>query len=312
MQITILGGTGFVGRALCRQLATAGHGLRVLTRKHAIAKPLWVLPALQVIETDVHDAQALRTHLAGSDAVVNLIGVLHDRPAGAFAQCHVDLPRKVFEAARSAGVPRVLHMSALGASDLGPSQYLRSRGRGELAAQAAMADLAVTVFRPSVIFGAEDRFTNLFAQLLRIAPILPLAGADVRFQPVWVEDVARALTLALADPGTHAKTYELGGPAILTLREIVEAVAHARGRPARVLGLSPGIARLQARLMEWLPGPPLLTRDNLASMSVDNVCGRWPLIFSPGPTPLAAVLARTLGVGDPRAGYDRSRARARR
>ena len=214
----------------------------------------------------------------GHDAVVNLVAILHGS-ADAFEQVHVRLPEMLARACAETGVRRLVHVSALGADEQGPSMYQRSKGRGEAALQAAAArgDIDLTLLQPSVIFGRDDRFINLFAQLQRVFPVMPLAGADTRFQPVWVDDVAAALVHALEHRRAIGQTYELAGPEVLSLRELVQLAGRHIGCPRPVIALPHAVGWLQALAMEWLPGPTLMSRDNLASMQVDNVAsGRHP------------------------------------
>jgi NADH dehydrogenase len=278
-KVLVLGGTGFVGRHVCEKLARLGVGLTVPTRRRRNAGSLATLPTLDLVETDIHDSARLAALLPGHDAVVNLVAILQGDEA-AFERTHVLLPQKLAHACQQAGVRRLVHISALGA-DLRnpaglPSMYLRSKSRGEQVLH--QADLALTLIRPSVIFGAEDRFLNIFADLQRIAPFVPLAGAQARLQPVWVEDVAAAVVACLSGPHERdsvGQIYEAFGPEVYTLAELVQlagrisGVAQGRGRP--VLPLPPALAWLQARLMELMPGEPLLSRDNLQSLSVPNV-----------------------------------------
>ncbi len=286
-QILILGGSGFVGRHVCAKLAQLQWRITVPTRRRGNAWAVQALPGLDVIEADVHDEVALGRLLAGQDAVLNLVAILHGTER-AFEQVHVELPRKLARACTAAGVKRVLHISALGAGLQAPSMYQRSKARGEEALRAAALDL--TVLRPSVMFGPEDKFLNLFARLQRLFPLIPLAGSGTRFQPVWVEDVAQALVNCLQDERTIGQTYEICGPEILTLKQLVElagctsGVRHGLGRP--VIPLPMVLGRLQARLMELAPGQPLMSRDNLDSMKVDNVAsGTLPGLQALGITP---------------------------
>jgi NADH dehydrogenase len=227
-----------------------------------------------VIEADVHDDATLDRLLLGIDAVINLVGILHSRPGKPygpdFARAHVDLPRRIVAACAARGAHRYLHMSALGAATDAPSMYLRSKADGETAAFSSPA-VHTTVFRPSVVFGDGDRFLNLFASLERFLPVVPLAGADVKFQPVYVEDVAMAFVNALDNERTIGHTYELAGPRVYTLRELVKLAGAYTGHPRPVIGLPDSLARIQAALMEHMPGEPMMTRDNLDSMKVDNV-----------------------------------------
>lgn len=271
----VLGGSGFIGRHVCEQLVRAGWQVTVPTRRLAAAQALWPLPGLELVEADVHDPAALQRLLPGHGAVVNLVAILHGQAAD-FERVHVALPAQLARACTASGVRRLVHVSALGADPAGPSHYQRSKGRGEAVLQAE-AGLALTLLRPSVVFGAEDRFLNLFARLQRWLPVLALAGADARFQPVWVEDVARAVIACLHDPHSAGRTYELTGPEVWTLAELVRLAGRLSGHPRPLLPLPRGLGRLQAALMELAPGPTLMSRDNMDSLRVDNVAsGRYP------------------------------------
>lgn len=293
MNILIIGGAGFVGSHLAARLSAAGHNVLVPTRRRERAKHLIVLPTVTVVETDVFDEAQLAKLVHKQDAVINLVGVLqggNGDPYGAgFAHAHVELPKKIVHAVQNGGVPRLLHMSALGADARGPSAYLRSKADGEAAVFAVSPEVGVTVFRPSVVFGRGDSFLTLFARLLQRFPILPLACADARFQPVWVEDVTAAFCACLPRRETFGHTYDLCGPRVYTLRELVAYAGKISGHPRPIIGLSPTLAYLQAWAMEFLPGAPL-TRDNLRSMQVPSVCGddcRLP--FELSATPLETV-----------------------
>ena len=269
-RVLVMGGTGFVGRHVCEKLVRAGCSVTVPTRRLANAKAVQMLPGLQAIECNVHDGTALAQALAGHDAVVNLVAILHGN-AATFDRAHVQLPRTLAAACAQAGVRRLVHVSALGADSQGPSLYQRSKAAGE--AVLRDADLDLTILRPSVIFGAEDKFLNTFASLQAAAPVMPLAGAGTRFQPVWVQDVAQAVVNALQERRSIGATYELGGPEVFTLAQLVQIAGRCAGRARPVINLPLAIGRLQAALMELLPGEPLMSRDNVASLSVDNVCG---------------------------------------
>jgi uncharacterized protein YbjT (DUF2867 family) len=292
--ILILGGTGFVGRALCeqlvRQFGSGGPRLRVPTRHPAHAKGIQALPLVDVLTADVHDDAALDRLLAGCAAVVNLVAVLQGDEAR-FEQVHVNLPRRLAAACQRTGVRRVVHVSALGVAEDAPSRYLRSKARGE--AELRSAGLDLTLLRPSVIFGAEDRFMNTFAALQALLPVFPLAGAEARFQPVWVQDVAQAIACCLADRGTIGQTIECAGPEVLRLADLVRLAGLHSGHPRPVLPLPGWLGQAQALLMECLPGEPVMSRDNLASMQVPNVAsGQWPGLAQLGiaATSLGAVL----------------------
>lgn len=268
--VCVPGGTGFVGRHLVRLLCAQGVAVRVPTRSADKARlALGSLPA-EIVAADVHDAAQLEKLFAGVDAVINLVGILHQQGDQTFRQAHVELAGKVIEAARVAGINRLLHMSALNAAPDGSSQYLRSKGEAERRMQAS--GLQFTLFRPSVIFGAEDNFLNLFAKLAKWAPVLPLACANAKFQPVWVEDVAHAFAHSLNDAASIGQRYDLCGPQVYRLRELVAFAAACCGRHPLIVPLPDPIAYIQAGVMEWLP-VKLMTRDNFNSMRLDNVCG---------------------------------------
>ena len=264
-KILLIGGTGFLGSALARRLTSADFCMTLPTRRRERAKHLTVLPTARVVETDVHDEATLARLMAGQDAVISLVGILK----GNFQRTHVELPEKIARAAAAAGVPRLIHVSALAAAADAPSEYLRSKGAGEAAVKAAYP--AVTIFQPSVIFGRGDAFLTLFAALLKVAPIVPLACPDARFQPVWIEDVVSAIVASLDDSASRGQTYPLCGPRIFSLRELVAYTGKVSGHPRPILGLPQSLSYLQAWAMEFVPGGPM-TRDNVRSMSVPNVC----------------------------------------
>ena len=286
-RVLVLGGSGFVGRYVVGRLSVDGHFVVGVTRNRSRARHLLLLPTVQVVEGDPYDAATLDRYLRGMTAAINLVGVLHERGRDTFDRAHVELPRALATACKAAGVARILHMSALGANPDAPSAYLRSKAAGEAAIVAS--GLAATIFRPSVIFGREDTFLNLFARLARLFPAIPLAGANARFQPIHVADVAACFAHALDDNQTIGHRYALCGPNVYTLSQLVEYVARTTGHPRPVLPLGPALSSLQARVMEWMPGP-LLTRDNLASMQVDSVCdGPFPERFGIEPAALEAI-----------------------
>lgn len=295
--ILVLGGTGFVGRSVCERLVerSAGGGrITVPSRRPQRAKHLAPLPTIDLVAADVNDETQLTRLVAGRDAVINLIAILHGSEA-AFTHAHVDLTRKLANACKSQGVGRIVHVSALGAHPDAGSAYLRSKGVGEAALR--VGGLDTTLLRPSVIFGEHDRFINLFARLQALAPVVPLAAADARFQPVWVEDVAAAIVAALDRPDSIGRAVECAGPDVYTLRQLVQMAGRWSGHPRPVLALPEALGRLQARVMEWLPGEPLMSGDNLDSMHVASVLtGTQPGLASLGVTPVAmeAVMAPLL------------------
>jgi NADH dehydrogenase len=306
--VLLLGGSGFVGRHLAAELARRVIKVTVPSRRRERAKHLIQLPTVDVIEADIAAPGVLQRLAAGRDAVINLIGTLHGPD---FARVHVELPQAVVAACRAVGVKRLLHMSALGASPRAPSEYLRSKALGEQAVLAA-DELEVTAFRPSVIFGPEDSFLNVFAQLARLLPALAVACPKARFQPVYVGDVARAMVSAINEPHSHGKAYDLCGPRVYTLKELVEFVCALTRRRRLIIPLSDRMSYLMARLMEWTPGP-LMTRDNYRSMQLPSVCAAdCTLPFGLVPQALEAVAPFYLAPLGPRERYPQFRWRARR
>jgi NADH dehydrogenase len=271
--IALIGGSGFIGTHLANALVAAGKSVRIATRRRSHAAHLTLLP-LDVIEADVFDPVELARFVEGADAVVNLAGTLHGgrgSPYGPqFAKLHVELPSKIAAACEGKGVHRLVHLSAINADPNGPSMYLRSKGDGEKAVRAA-TQLATTIFRPSVVFGPEDRFLNTFAALQRLFPVLPLAKPDAKFQPVYVGDVVKAIVGTLDLDAASGQIYELGGPTVYTLESLVRYCGELIGRQARIVRLPDAFAYMQALTFETLPGEPLITRDNLDSMSRDAV-----------------------------------------
>ncbi len=310
--VLVLGGSGFIGRYLVNLLVARGVRVVVPSRRRDRAKHLIVLPTCDVFQANIMQDAALDRLVAGMDAVINLVGILHGNEK-TFQQAHADLPRRVVAACAKHRVGRLIQMSALGASASAPSMYLRSKAAGE--ANVRSAALAWTIFRPSTVFGIEDDFLNLFARLAAWVPFLPIGGADAKMQPVWVEDVARAIANALDNEATFGQTYELAGPRIYTLRELVSFAASASGHPRPVIALPDGIARLQAAMMEMLPGAPL-SRDNLDSLKVDSVASKQPFAPAPelgiGVTPMEPEAALYLAGQHPRTRFSPFRARARR
>ncbi len=313
--VALLGGTGFIGSRLVNVLVAAGKRVRIGTRRREHARHLAMLP-VEIVELEGLDARHLARFVAGAHAAVNLVGVLHDghgTPYGAgFERAHVALPAALASACVEAGVPRLSHLSALGADSRGASMYQRSKGDGEAAlhAVAATTPLGVTIFRPSVVFGPGDAFLNTFASLQLALPVLPLAMPDAQFQPVFVGDVAQAIVNTLDLAAARGKTYELGGPTVYTLEALVRYCGALVGRQARIVRLPDALARLQAIVFEHLPGEPMLTRDNLASMSVPNVLS-GPLAPELGiePASLESIAPAYLGDAAQRSRFARFRAR---
>ena len=305
MNILLIGGTGFVGSAIARRLAAQGHVLRLPTRRRDRAKHLIVLPTAEVVEADVHDPAVLAALMQEQDAVISLAGILR----GNFTRVHAELPEKIAAAAKAAGVRRIVHISSLGAAVDAPSAYQRSKAAGEAALQASGLD--VSIIRPSVVFGTGDSFMTLFSGLQKCFPVLPLACPQARMQPVWVEDVAQTVVLCLQRPESIGQVYELGGPNVYTLRELVEYAGAAGGSRALVIGLPAPLAWLQAFSMEIVGGP--MTRDNLLSLQKPNVCTAAPsLPFGLQATALEAVVPGYLGKRGKSSELDCFREKARR
>lgn len=278
MRVLVIGGTGFIGRHLVARLVKAGHAVNVPTRRYQNGRDLLVFPPLNLFTADIHNDDTLEGLLSEADAVINLAGILHSRPGKPygpdFARMHVELPRRIAAGCRKLGVRRLLHVSALGASPDGASGYQRSKAAGEAAIWEEFQSFpegACTIFRPSVVFGPEDNFMNMFARLARWLPVIPLACAHSRLQPVYVGDVADAIVQALGGSQTHGRVYTLAGFADYSLAELVELAAEWSGHPRKVLPLPMFLGRMQAFFFECLPGEPIMSRDNLDSLKVDNV-----------------------------------------
>ena len=318
-KIVITGGTGFVGRSVIERLFEHSSEARLVvpTRRLASGRQVQLLPTVDLVECNIHDPAAQRALLEGADALVHLVAVLHGSEAD-FDRVHVQLPRHLASACATAGVKRVVHVSALGVASHAPSAYLRSKAAGEAVWQQAAQlygpgqghgsgqpqsqGLDITLLRPSVIFGAEDRFTNLFVSLQRLFPVLPLAGASALFQPVWVGDVAQAVVNSLTGPRPDSPVIECAGPEVLTLKQIVQRVGAMAGCARPVLGLPEAIGMLQAAAMGLMPGEPLMSRDNLLSMRVPNTAsGTLPGLAALGITPTSIdILAAHFNPPDPR------------
>lgn len=293
--VLILGGTGFVGRHLVEQLLRERCRITVLSRGVDPVKKQLLSRDASLIEGDVGNPDFLRAVLDDVDAVVNLVGILNEQgDSGAgFEHVHVELLDALIEAMRDMGVMRLLQMSALNAGT-GQSHYLESRGRAEQKVRASK--LSWTLFRPSVIAGPGDGLFCRFDQLLRYAPLLPMGRANARFQPVWVGDVAQAFVNALNDDSHIARSYNLVGPDVMSLGEIVRATAKARGRLRAVLPLPDALGKLQADIGEFLPGKPI-SRDNWRSLQSDSTSVENGLLkLGVTPTPVLPRLPEILGL----------------
>jgi uncharacterized protein YbjT (DUF2867 family) len=310
--VCVIGGTGFLGSHVVRQLAARGIRVRVPTRRRERAKALIVLPTVDVFNADVHNPAALERAIGNCDAVINLVGILHEARSADFARMHTELARKIVDACRKTGLRRLLHVSALKVAHDAPSAYLRSKADGEQQIHVAEASgIRTTIFRPSVIFGPEDRFLNAFARLAKTLPAILLPCPKARFQPVYVDDVARALVESLELSQTYGRTLELCGPATYTLQELVKYVCRLLQVERPILPLNDEMSHLLAWMMEWSP-VKLLSRDNYQSMKIDNVCDcPFPAVFGFLPSALEAVVPTYLLNDTPRARYRWFRFRAR-
>lgn len=296
-RVCLLGGSGFVGRHVAARLVARGHEVVVLTRARHRNRDLLVLPTLRLVEGDPFDDQVLVNAMAGSDTVVNLVGIVNEkgRNGRGFHHVHVELVEKALAACRNTGIRRFVQISALKARRDGPSQYLRSKGQAEK--RVRESGLEWTILQPSVIFGPEDRFINWLGKLLRLLPVLPLARANARLAPVFVGDVAEAVAHVVESKVAIGETYQLCGPRVYSLRELVRLVGTVAGTPRPVIPLPPSLSKMQARMMEWLPGKPF-SRDNFLSLSIHSICES----DSPGlgdlgirPTSLETGLKRYMG-----------------
>ena len=285
--VTIFGGSGFLGRYIVQGLLKAGARVRIAARDPRGAlylKTQGGLGQTQFVAADVRKAETVARALAGSDAVVNLVGILK----GDFQAFHVDGARNVAEAATAAGVSAYVHMSAIGADPASPSAYGRSKGEGEAAVRAAFP--GATILRPSVVFGREDQFVNRFANLIRMLPVVPIIKGEAKFQPIYVGDVAKAVVAAIGDPREHgARTYELGGPEIISMGELNRWIAKATGRWRGFVNMPDFVAGTMASAVGWLPGAPM-TKDQWLMLQTDNVAtGPGLGAFGIVPTPLESV-----------------------
>ncbi|MDT3679320.1 MAG: complex I NDUFA9 subunit family protein [Burkholderiaceae bacterium] len=314
--VLLLGGSGFIGRHVAARLVAQARHVIVPTRNRERARALLTLPTVQVFEADVHDDAQLASLMRSTDAVINLVGVLdggRGSPWGpGFEKAHVKLVSRIVQAARAAGVRRLLHVSALGVHEGGertlPSMYLRSKAAGERIVREA-ADLQWTVFRPSVVFGPGDSLIERFATLQRWLPLIPVGRADARLQPVWVGDVAHAIADSLDAQATVHRCYELAGPEVWSLRDLIRFAGELSGYRRRVVGLPDPLGRLQATLLEFAPAPLRMSRDNFASLSVDNVAdGPIAAELRIEPTPLAAVAPSYFSEHELRLAEERRRA----
>lgn len=311
-KIAVLGGSGFVGSALVNKLSESGYCVEVLTRQREASKHLILIPNVNVVECDVMDHDALEHALNGSDVVINLIGILHESRKVTFKKIHADFPKSVAKICASLDINRFIQMSALQANVNAPSAYLRSKGLGESLLSNEARSLNITIFRPSIIFGRGDGFINLFAKLIQVLPVILLAKPNAKFQPVYVEDVAAAFVAAIENSATFGRSYDLAGPKVYTLAEIIRFVSATLKKKRMIIGLNNFFSYMQAFAMEMLP-IKLMTRDNLNSMEVDSTTDQpFPDFLNFRPTPMESIVPDYLLDENPRNTYNRFRSFAGR
>lgn len=313
-KICVLGGSGFVGRHLIGELTKKGYLIKVLSRKRERHRELLVLPGVSVVNANVYNSKELNRRLAGVDIVINLVGILNQRGHNnSFNVSHIELTEKIIAACKKNKISRLLHMSALNAdAEKGVSEYLKSKGVAENLVHKAEG-INVTSFRPSVIFGPDDDFFNRFAGLLKMTPsIFPLACPESKFAPVYIGDVVNCFVRAINNKDTYGQRYELCGPEVYSLKQLVEFTASQIGVKRYVLGLGDGLSKLQARVMEFLPTKPF-SRDNFKSLQVDSICDEaFPEIFETVPKSVEAVMPKYLALQNSRGRFYDYRASARR
>jgi NADH dehydrogenase len=284
--VTVFGGSGFLGRHVVRALANDGWRVRVAVRRPNVAhflKPMGRVGQIQILRTNVRNDAQVEAALRGADAAINLVGILAQRGRQRFDALHVEAAGRIAGAAKAMGTARLVHFSALGASEKAPARYFQSKAEGESAVRANYPE--ATIVRPSLVFGPEDQFFNRFAALARFLPILPLyGGGKTRFQPVWVGDVAHGVAAILHQHGSAGKTYEFVGPEVMTFREVMEFVLRVTERRRVLMSLPFGLGRLQGAILQFVPGKPL-TRDQVFMLETDAV----PSGQNPGLTQLGIV-----------------------
>ena len=313
--IAIVGGSGFVGTVIAERLSSQGNSVSIVTRSRERSRHLWPLPNARVVETNVFDPKQLGDVFDGVDTVINLVGILNERKDNGegFHRAHVALTEELLNACTRNNVHRYLHMSALNADSFAPSYYLRTKGEAENKVLAAGdRGIDVTIFRPSVIFGRGDGLFNRFHQLLKLGPVLPLACAGTRFQPVYVGDVATAFIDSINNKATVGRKYDLGGPDVVTLKEIVDYVNELAELKRIIVPLGSGLSKIQAGIFEHVPGKPF-SKDNLRSASEDSVITNENGLNLLGisPTSFRTVVPKYI-LGDARHHYNALRSDAKR
>ena len=315
-KVCLLGGTGFVGKHLANRLLELGWQVRVLTRRRERHRDLLVLPKLELVAANIYDQQQLNAQLAPCEVVINLIGILNEsgNDGAGFRRAHVELTQKIITACQTNQIQRLLHMSALNAdAKAGTSHYLRTKGEAEDLVH-AVSNLFVTSFRPSVIFGEDDSFFNRFARLLRLpSPLFLLPAGQTRFAPIWVNDLIEAMILTIDDAQHYGQRYNLCGPKVYTLQELVAYTAKLIGKRKKIISLDERKSYTMARMMEFIPGKPY-SIDNYHSGKVDSICSENNQLLQLGITPhtLEAIMPQHFQAITVRSLYSNWRCQARR
>ena len=288
--VTVFGGSGFVGGQVVRQLAKAGHRVRVAVRNPNLAYKMRMLGdvgQIEVVQANVRNAPSVARAVEGAEGVVNLVGVLWESGRQKFQTLHVMGARTIAEQAKAAGVTRFVQISAIGADAESSSKYLRTKAEGEAAVRAVFP--GAVVIRPSIVFGADDKFFNKFGQMAALFPALPLiGGGETKFQPVYVGDVAAVVAKAVSSPAAEGLTYELGGPTVYSFKQLLEMILVETGRN-RILAPIPFFAAsLIGKIGDLSPLTPPLTSDQVESLKTDNVAGNGlPGLAEAGVVPTA-------------------------
>ncbi len=300
--VTVFGGSGFIGRHVVRHLAARGWRVRLAVRdieQAGFLRPAGNLGQISAVPTTITSDASVAAAVKGADAVINLVGVLYERGKRTFQALHVDGARRIAAAAKAAGATHLIHVSALGADAASPSKYARSKAAGEAAVHGAFP--GATILRPSVVFGSEDRFFNMFGAMAQISPVLPYftntvphapGGGGSKFQPVYVGDVAEAIVGAVSGEAHAGRTYELSGPKVYDMKEILQIVNRETMRKCQIWGMPYLIAHINAVFLQFLP-TPLLTPDQVKLLKLGSVAsGRAPGLeaFGITPTPVELIV----------------------
>jgi uncharacterized protein YbjT (DUF2867 family) len=310
--VTVFGASGLIGRHTVEALARAGYRVRACVRYPNLAQylsPMGSVGQIQVTKANVRDADAVARAVKGASAVVNLVGILYPAGGQSYEGIHVEAPRIIAKASRAAGVTRLVHITTMGISPNSESAYSRTKAEGEIALREEFPE--ATLVKPSIVFGPEDNFFNKFAWLARISPVLPLiGGGHTRFQPVFVGDVADAIVKCVADPATRGRTYELGGPAVYSFKEMLQVILRETGRTRLLIPIPFWLATIKAFFLQFLPGK-LLTPDQVTFLKTDNIATPGALTLADlgiQPDSLEAILPAYLWRFRPRGQYENSSA----